>query len=101
MDRVRKGLVERLVRTVEPVSGTITWNKLVLIGAPGTECGRMLIEGGHTIVAQTFKDEHGECNEPARWIAGMLLLCQKHAAIVAEEFGDDITDIEEAWRELL
>ena len=78
---------------------TVNWMNLPIIGMPGTECGRTLQVGGTTVVQQDFKAEFGPCEEPARWSLGMLLLCQKHAAIVAKEFGDDIDAIEAAWRE--
>lgn len=78
---------------------TVSWLKLPIIGMPGAECGRELLRGGETRIVQDFKDEFGPCDEPARWSLGMLLLCQEHAAKVAEEFGDDIGEIEKAWRE--
>ncbi len=80
-------------------AGALSWLKLPIIGMPGAECGRMLEPGGTTRIVRSFKDEFGECEEPARWTAGMLLLCQKHAGIVAAEVGDDIAEIEAAWRE--
>lgn len=79
----------------------INWLKLPIIGAPGSECGMRLLPEGQTEVAQDFKDEFGPCDEPGRWLAGMLFLCQKHAGIVAAEFGDDIEKIEAAWRRQL
>ena len=79
----------------------IQWLKLPLIGCPGTECGKMLLAGGGSEVAQSFKDEFGPCEEFARWMAGDLLLCQDHAAKVAVEFGDNIEAIEKAWLEQL
>lgn len=77
----------------------VHWLKLPIIGMPGTECGRELLEGGDTTVMQSFKDEFGPCDEAARWMVGPLLVCQKHAEIVARNFGDDIAAIEAAWRE--
>lgn len=76
----------------------VSWLKLPIIGMPGTECGRMLNEDGTTEVMQSFKDDFGPCDEPARWSVGMLLVCQEHAAKVATEFGDSIEDIEAAWK---
>jgi hypothetical protein len=72
--------------------------KVPLIGCPGTECGRMLLDGGRTEIVQSFKDEFGACEEPGRWLVGDLFVCQEHAAKVAAEFGDDIGKIESAWR---
>ena len=77
---------------------TLTWTKLVLIGMPGTECGYWLKEGGESEPSD-FLDEFGPCSNDSRWLAGMLFLCQEHAAMVAKEFGDDIADIEAAWLE--
>lgn len=83
-----------------PSSSTaVSWLKLPIIGMPGTECGRLLQVGGETVEQADFKQEYGPCDEPARWSVGPLLLCQKHAAVVAEEFGDHIDEIEKAWRE--
>ena len=77
---------------------SLMWLKLPIIGMPGSECGRMLCEGGESVENKDFKDEFGPCDEPARWMVGPLLLCQEHAAKVAEEFGDSIAEIEKAWR---
>jgi len=68
--------------------------KVPLIGCPGAECGRRLLDGGRTEVVQSFKDEYGACEEDGRWLAGGLFLCQDHAAKVAAEFGDSIEAIE-------
>jgi hypothetical protein len=76
----------------------VSWLKLPIIGMPGTECGRRLLDGGTAEVEQSFKDEFGECEQPARWSIGMLLVCQEHAARVAADFGDDIAEIEAAWK---
>ena len=77
----------------------VHWMKIPIVGMPGTECGRYLLDGGTTEVAQSFKDEFGPCEEAARWCVGPLLLCQEHAAKVAKDFGDSIEEIEAAWRE--
>jgi hypothetical protein len=81
------------------MAATLSWLKLPIVGMPGTECGRMMQDDGTTVEVRSFKEEFGPCDEDARWSAGMLLLCQKHAGVVAEEVGDDITEIESAWRE--
>lgn len=79
---------------------TISWLKLSIIGMPGTECGRVLHNGGLTTESDSFKAEFGPCAEPARWCVGSgLLVCQRHAEIVAAEFGDSIEDIERAWKD--
>lgn len=83
----------------EPQAAAVNWMKLPIIGMPGTECGRMLTSDGETQVVRSFKDEFGPCDEPARWAVGMLLLCQRHAGEVAADLGDDIAEIESAWRE--
>jgi hypothetical protein len=75
--------------------------KVPLIGCPGTECGRQLLEGGRSEVVQSFKDEFGPCEEPGRWLVGSLFVCQEHAAKVAEEIGDNIDAIEKAVMEKL
>ena len=80
---------------------SIVWTKVALIGCPGSECGRELRDGGETVENESFKAEFGPCDEPGRWLVGMLFVCQKHAAMVAYEFGDDIDEIERAWKERL
>lgn len=78
----------------------VHWMKVPIIGMPGTECGRELLEGGKTRRIDTFKEEFGECDEDGRWMVGMMFVCDKHAAIVAKEFGDDLEEIKKAVREL-
>lgn len=78
---------------------SIYWMKLPIIGMPGTECGRQLLDGAETRVAEDFKAEFGECDKPGRWMAGMLFLCDEHAAVVAREFGDDLEEIKAAIME--
>jgi hypothetical protein len=74
----------------------VSWIKLPIVGMPGTECGKMLLDGARTEVVQSFKDEFGPCDEAARWMVGDLFVCQEHAAKVAADFGDDIVAIEAA-----
>lgn len=80
-------------------AASVSWLKIPIIGMPGTECGRMLLDGGRTEVVDDFKGEFGPCDEAARWLIGDLFVCQEHAAKVAEMFGDDIAAIEADWRE--
>jgi hypothetical protein len=82
------------------VTEAISWLKLPIIGMSGAECGRTVKPSGDIVEQTDFQWVYGRCDEPARWLAGTLLLCQRHAEIVAAEvFGDDIAAIEAAWRE--
>jgi hypothetical protein len=38
------------------------------------------------------------CGKESRWLLGRVFLCQEHASEVAEALGDDIAEIEDAWR---
>ncbi len=78
----------------------VNWLKVPIVGMPGTECGRVLLEGGETRIMEDFQEEFGPCIAPGCWMAGMLFLCNDHAAKVAAEFGDDLAEIEKAFREL-
>lgn len=80
---------------------TISWLKLPIVGAPGSECGRELLEGGETRPVASFKLEFGECDEPGTWLAGGLFVCDKHATAVAADFGDDFEAIKRAYLELI
>lgn len=80
---------------------SISWMKLPIVGLPGADCGYELLPGAETRRVDTFKVEFGECVEPGRWMAGMLFLCDKHAAIVAESYGDNLDAIAQAIREQL
>ena len=77
-------------------AASISWMKVPIIGMPGTECGRQLLEDAETEVVQSFKDEFGECDEPGRWMVGMMFVCDRHAEIVAREFGDDFEKVKDA-----
>ena len=77
----------------------VHWMKVPIVGVPGTDCGYELLPGAKTRRRDDFKAEFGECDEPGRWMAGMMFLCDKHAAIVAEEFGDSLAAITKAIRE--
>lgn len=84
----------------EPSSAaSISWMKVPIIGIPGAECGRQLLDSAETREVEAFKAEFGECEEPGRWMAGMLFLCDRHAAIVAREFGDDFEEVKAAIME--
>lgn len=78
---------------------SLSWYKLPIVGRPGLVCGHFMQAGAEDSVRSDFVDEFGECAEDPRWTAGMLLLCQEHARMVAEMCGDDILEIERAWRE--
>ena len=81
-------------------SSGVHWTKVPIIGMPGTECGREMIVGAPvTRENESFKAEFGECDESGRWLVGMLFLCDRHAAIVAEEFGDSLDAIRKAIAE--
>ena len=101
---MRDGSFERASEYPQAPLGTsntaISWMKVPLIGCPGTECGRELLEGGETRPMESFQAEFGVCDEAGRWMAGGLLLCDKHAAIVAEEFGDSLDEIRKAIAEM-
>lgn len=78
---------------------TLAWMKLPIIGMPGSECGSRLLDGGETEPVSSFRAEY-PCINFARWCVGDgLLICQEHAAVVAAEFGDDITEIENALKQ--
>lgn len=76
----------------------VTWTKVPLIGCPGTECGRQLLDGGRSEIVESFKAEFGPCDEAGIWLVGMMFVCREHAEIVAREFGDDLAEIEKEWR---
>lgn len=78
---------------------SISWMKLPIVGAPGSECGRQLLEGGETRPVASFKMEFGACDEQGTWLAGMMFVCDKHAAVVAADFGDDFEEIKRAYLE--
>jgi hypothetical protein len=78
---------------------TLAWIKLAIIGMPGSECGSRLLDDGVTAPEPSFRAEY-PCTNFARWCVGDgLLICQEHAAVVAAEFGDDITEIENALKQ--
>ena len=79
----------------------VSFHKLALIGCPGAQCGRRLLESGETVEQADFKDEFGACDNDARWLVGMLFVCQEHAARIAELGGDNIEEIESAWKAML
>lgn len=78
---------------------SISWMKVPIIGMPGTDCGWELLEGAETRRVDSFKAEFGECDEPGRWMVGMMFVCDRHAEIVAREFGDDFAEIKAAIME--
>lgn len=84
-------------------SGTqqISWTKVPIVGMPGTECGREILAGAPvTREVESFKAEFGPCDKDGRWMVGMMFVCDDHAAIVANEFGDDFEEIKQAFREM-
>jgi hypothetical protein len=71
----------------------VVWTKLALIGCPGMECGNVL-EGEPLGPDATLRD----CGKPGRWLLGRVFLCQEHGREIAEMGGDDIDEIEAAWK---
>ena len=73
--------------------------RVPVVGCPGTECGYELLDNAETRRVESFKAEYGECDEFGKWLAGRLFLCDKHAAIVAADFGDSLDAIRAAIME--
>lgn len=71
----------------------VVWTKLPIIGMPGAECGNV-IEGEPLGPDATLRD----CGADGRWLLGRVFLCQEHAREIAELGGDDIDEIEAAWK---
>ena len=77
----------------------VHWLKVPIVGMPGTECGHELLQGAPvTREVPDFKAEFGPCAEWGTWMVGMLFVCDKHAALVAADFGDDLEEIKAAMR---
>lgn len=72
----------------------VVWTKLALYGCPGMECGNV-IDGEPLGPNATLRD----CGKPGRWLVGRVFVCDKHARELAEALGDDIDEIDSAWKE--
>jgi len=61
------------------------------------------MECGNVLEGKPLSDdaEVKACGEPGRWLLGRVFLCQDHAREMAELGGDDIEEIEAAWKEML
>ena len=55
-----------------------------------------LLDGAETRRVESFKAEFGECDDTGRWLVGSMFVCDKHAEIVAREFGDDFEKVKDA-----
>jgi hypothetical protein len=80
----------------------MSWLKLPIIGCPGMECSVPTTAEGLAIGLDgeplPMSDRTETCGVEGRWMLGSVFLCQNHAAQIAEIAGDDIAEIERAWR---
>lgn len=80
----------------------VSWLKIPIVGVPGTECQIQTTDDGRTLDADgepiPFDERPKQCCGESRWMLGNVFLCQDHAAQTATLMGDDIAEIEKAWR---
>lgn len=74
----------------------VVWTKIVLYGCPGTECGNFIDPPPARVPPES---ELYGCAEFGRWLFERVFLCDRHAREVAELVGDDLDEIDAAWKE--